>query len=69
MTGLELKVRRTAARVKAYKLAERMGVASPRVSQIEALAEVSPETEQRYLAALAECEVATEQPVEAEGAA
>jgi hypothetical protein len=59
MTGHELKVRRVAAKVKAIDLASHMEVAPSRISQIEALADVTPDTEARYLAALADSEVAT----------
>lgn len=62
MTGKELRQRRTGAEVKAYELAARMGVASSRVSQIEALAVVTEETTERYLAALGACLVATTVP-------
>jgi len=52
MTGNELKVLRVAAKVKAYDIAAAMGVHSSRISQIEALADVTPETAQRYTEAL-----------------
>lgn len=52
VTGRELKVRRTAAGIKVYELAAEMGVHSSRVSQIEALAIVTPDTVERYTAAL-----------------
>lgn len=52
MTGLDLRLRRTAARVKTRELADAMGVHSSRVSQIEALAEVTDETATRYTEAL-----------------
>jgi transcriptional regulator with XRE-family HTH domain len=72
MTGRDLKLRRVAANVKVYELATRMGVHSSRVSQIEALADVTPFTESRYIAALDAAQVATsghQRPVEAPGAA
>lgn len=59
MTGKELRGRRDTAGVKVYELAAEMGVHSSRVSQIEALASVTPSTETRYLDALARCLVAT----------
>lgn len=59
MTGLDLRLRRTAANVKVFELAARMGVHSSRVSQIEALADVTPQTQARYLAALASAQVTT----------
>ena len=58
MTGHDLKLRRVAARTKAYEVGAAMGVHSSRVSQIEALADITPETEARYLAALASCPTA-----------
>ena len=57
MTGRDLKKKRVAAGVLAYVLAAEMGVASSRVSQIEALATVTPDTAARYLAALDRCAV------------
>lgn len=51
-TGLELKLQRTARRVKVTALAKVMGVQYPRVSQIEAQAVVTQRTAARYLAAL-----------------
>lgn len=53
VTGLDLKLRRTAARVTQKMLAARMGVQSQRISQIEALAVVRETTADRYVAALA----------------
>lgn len=55
MTGLELKVRRVAARVKAIDLAQAMGVSASRVSSIEREAVVSSAASKRYLAALDKC--------------
>lgn len=53
-TGMDLKVRRTRLRVTTIALAERGGWKSrQRISQIEALAVVPPETADRYLTALA----------------
>lgn len=62
MTGTELRDRRDKANVKVYELAAEMGVHSSRVSQIEALAAVTPSTETRYLAALGRCLVVTTAP-------
>lgn len=53
VTGLDLKLRRTAARVTQRALAEQMQVRSQRISQIEALAVVRPVLVDRYVAALA----------------
>ena len=55
MTGNDLRRRREAAGVRQYELAAAMGVASSRVSQLEALAFVTPESERRFLDALARC--------------
>lgn len=54
-TGLDLKVRRVASRVKGRQLARELGVGATRVSAIEALAVVSPELADRYLTALDTC--------------
>jgi len=62
-TGLNLKLRRTACRVRVIDLAARMGVVHSRVSQIEATAVVSNDAAARYLDALATFpEVATSEP-------
>jgi transcriptional regulator with XRE-family HTH domain len=53
MTGLDLKLQRTARRVKVTDLARVMGVQHPRVSQIEAQAVVTQRAAAQYLAALA----------------
>lgn len=53
VTGLDLKLRRTAARVTQIDLGAQMGVRAQRVSQIEALAVVRPHLAERYVAALA----------------
>ena len=53
MTGLDLRLRRTAKRVKVTSLARVMGVKHSRVSQIEATANVTQQAAARYLAALA----------------
>ena len=53
MTGMELKLRRVERRVKVVELARHMGVTHPRVSQLEALAVVTPAAVEKYLAALA----------------
>lgn len=52
MTGLELKLRRVALRIKVQDLAERMGVSASRISAIENQAVVTDETIRRYLDAL-----------------
>lgn len=60
-TGLELKLKRVAKRVRVTDLADRMGVGHPRVSHIEASAIVTDEARQKYLEALATFDdVATE---------
>lgn len=53
VSGLDLKLRRTAARVTQIDLATHMNVRAQRVSQIEALAVVRPQLVERYEAALA----------------
>jgi transcriptional regulator with XRE-family HTH domain len=53
MTGLDLRLRRTAKRVKVIDLARVMDVRHSRVSQIEATAQVTQRAAARYLAALA----------------
>lgn len=53
VTGLDLKLRRTAARVTQIDLGAQMGVTPQRVSHIEALAVVPPTAAERYVAALA----------------
>lgn len=53
-TGATLRDERLAAGAKVYELASRMNVHSSRVSQIEALASVTPETVERYRRALDE---------------
>jgi transcriptional regulator with XRE-family HTH domain len=55
MTGLELKVRRISARIKAIELARIMGVSASRVSSIEREAVVSAAAASKYLAALETC--------------
>lgn len=52
MTGMQLRILRTAARIKTRDLAASMGVHSSRVSQIEAQAVVTEETAARYRDAL-----------------
>lgn len=52
MTGLELKLRRVAARVKQQDIAAEMGVTKSRVSGIEREGFPSAETQRRYLEAL-----------------
>lgn len=53
MNGLDLKLKRTAQRVRVIDLARVMGVNHSRISQIEATAVVTQRTAARYLAALA----------------
>ncbi len=53
MTGLELKLQRTARRVRTTDLARVMGVNHSRISQIESLSVVTQRSAARYLAALA----------------
>ena len=52
-TGMDLKLRRTAARITQHQIAEHMGVRNQFISQIEARAVVTPATVERYMAALA----------------
>jgi DNA-binding XRE family transcriptional regulator len=52
-TGLDLKLKRTAARATQRELAEHMGVKGQFISQIESRAVVRQQTADRYLAALA----------------
>lgn len=52
-TGLDLKVERVRADVRARRIAEIMGVSRERVSAIERSRTVTPEAERRYRAALA----------------
>lgn len=66
MTGLELKLRRTARRVKVTDLGRAMGTGHSRVSQIEAQAVVTQRTAARYLAALATFPEVIETPDRAE---
>ena len=54
MSGPQLKAQRTKWGVKAIDLAVRMGVGRTRIPQIEALASVSEDVMERYLAALIE---------------
>lgn len=58
-TGSELRERREEAEVASIDLARAMGVDKSRVSQIEALARVTPRTTRRYLTALDVLTVAT----------
>lgn len=53
LTGADLRDLRVEAGVKGWELATEMRVHSSRVSQIEALATVTPATLERYRAALA----------------
>ena len=52
-TGLQLKLKRVARRVRVTDLARAMGVTHGRVSQIEALDVPTAEARERYLSALA----------------
>lgn len=52
VTGLDLKLQRTAARLDAQDVAAAMGVTPARVSQIEALAVVTEKTARRYVTAV-----------------
>lgn len=52
-TGLDLKLKRVAKRVRVTDLATRMGVGHPRVSHIEGSALVTDDAARRYLDALA----------------
>jgi transcriptional regulator with XRE-family HTH domain len=55
VTGLDLKLARIAARVKQKAIGRAMGVSESRVSAIEREAVVTPETADRYVAALDTC--------------
>ena len=55
VTGLHLKLERVAQRVTATSIAAVMGVSSSRIGHIEASAFVTPETAQRYRAAVDTC--------------
>lgn len=68
VTGSELREQREAAELKAFEVAAHMGVHSSRVSQIEALAEVTSTTARRYVAALEALQVA-KTPTDATSAA
>jgi transcriptional regulator with XRE-family HTH domain len=60
-TGLDLKLKRVAKRVRVTDLADRMGVGHPRVSHIEGAAIVTDTAARKYLTALATFDdVATE---------
>lgn len=54
-TGLNLKLLRTAARLRQYHIGNVMGVSASRIAAIERESVVTVETERRYLAALAMC--------------
>lgn len=63
-TGLDLKLKRVAKRVRVTDLAARMGVQHPRVSHIEGAALVTDDAARKYLDALATFDdVATPQAV------
>lgn len=55
VSGLDLKLERTAARVTGTDIARVMGVSKSRVSAVEAYAVVTPEMVVRYRAAIATC--------------
>ena len=55
-SGLDLRLRRTAAGVSQVALAERMGVARQRIGQVEGMYRPPRRLRSRYLAALAELE-------------
>lgn len=56
VTGLDLKLRRVAARLQAKDIAARMGISSSRVSRIEDPAyRVTDRMYRRYMEALEEC--------------
>jgi predicted transcriptional regulator len=55
MTGLELKIQRVTADVRSKDIAQEMGVDPSRITKIESSRKVTPETQERYLAALATC--------------
>ena len=52
-TGLDLRLKRVAADIRQGDLAKAMGVPQGRVSYLEGRRVITPEAEQRYLAALA----------------
>lgn len=54
-TGLDLKVARTRARVKAKRIALAMGVSPSRVASLEREAVVTTDAADRYLRAIEEC--------------
>lgn len=55
LSGLDLKVARTRARVKARAVADAMGVSPSRVAAVEREAVVTPEMARRYLEAIETC--------------
>lgn len=55
MNGLELKLIRVGADLKGTDIANAMGVGLSRISHIERLRVVTPETQARYLAAVDMC--------------
>lgn len=61
-SGPDLRELREQADLTSRELAVHMGVHSSRVSQIEALARVTPRTARRYLAALEASQLATTSP-------
>lgn len=52
LTGTDLKVKRTRARVTATAIAERMGVSQPTISRLEGPGEPDPDRAQAYVTAL-----------------
>jgi len=65
MTGLDLKLERTAQRIRVKELALAMGVSQSRVSRIESQAVITDLLAARYRAALRTCGT----PADARGAA
>lgn len=55
LTGLDLKLRRVAARLQVKDMAEQMGISPSRVSRIEADPKVTVKMERRYMDALERC--------------
>jgi transcriptional regulator with XRE-family HTH domain len=53
MTGLDLRLKRVAARLSVNEVARAMGVTASRISHIETRDRVTPEAERRFVEALA----------------
>ena len=64
MSGEDLRRRREAADVRQYEVAAEMGVASSRVSQLEAMAQPTADSVTRYMAALARCSLSKSAPAQ-----